>query len=133
MSTSRPIHRSAKPLPEPVLYALDLFSGLPALRVRPMFGGWGFYSEELFFALIALDTLYLRSDSAEQASFEAAGCAPFRYTYPDGRCVQMGYWTAPESALDSPQAMAPWARRALESALRQSALKKKHRFRGSGR
>lgn len=117
--------RSCRPLPEPVLHALDLFSGLPGLRARPMFGGWGFYSDDLFFALIAQNTLYLKADNDEQACFQAEGCQPFRYTYPDGRCIQMGYWTAPETALESPLAMAPWARRALHCALRQSTRKQK--------
>ena len=30
----------------------------------------------------------------------------------------MGYWTAPDAALDSPAAMLPWARAALACALR---------------
>ncbi|MFD0740474.1 hypothetical protein ACFQZQ_14410 [Lysobacter koreensis] len=31
----------------------------------------------------------------------------------------MSYWSAPEAALDSPQAMLPWARLALQAALRK--------------
>ena len=30
----------------------------------------------------------------------------------------MGYWTVPDEALDSPAAMAPWARLAIDCALR---------------
>jgi DNA transformation protein and related proteins len=107
-----------KPLPEIVTHALELFGALPGLRVRPMFGGWGFYSEDVFFALVAFDSLYLKADSTSQTHFETAGSQPFRYTYPDGRTLTMGYWTAPEEAQESPAAMLPWARRALECALR---------------
>lgn len=104
--------------PEIVAHALELFAPLPGLRVKPMFGGWGFYAEELFFALVAFDNLYLKADAISQAAFEAAGSQPFRYTYRDGRTVTMGYWTAPEEALESVAAMEPWARGALACALR---------------
>lgn len=113
-----------KPLPEIVRHALELFAPLPGLRVIPMFGGWGFYSEDLFFALVAFDTLYLKADAAAQPPFEAASCQPFRYTYPDGRTLTMGYWTAPEAALESPAAMAPYAHSALACALRARKPKK---------
>lgn len=104
--------------PEIVEHALELFAPLGAIRVKRMFGGHGFYCDELFFALVAWDTLFLKADAASQAAFEAAGSQIFRYTQPDGRTFTMGYWSAPEEALDSPQAMQPWARRAIECALR---------------
>lgn len=107
-----------KPLPEIVTHALELFASLPGVHAKPMFGGWGFYAEDVFFALVAFDTLYLKADAPSQALFEAAGSQPFRYTYKDGRTVTMGYWTAPEDTLESPAAMEPWARGALACALR---------------
>lgn len=110
-----------RPLPEVVRHAQELFAPLPGLRVKSMFGGWGFYSEDVFFALVAFDTLFLKADAASQAAFEAAGCQPFRYTYPDGRSTTMGYWSAPEESLESPAAMQPWARGALDCALRARA------------
>jgi len=33
----------------------------------------------------------------------------------------MSYWSVPEAALDSPQAMLPWAQRAHAAALRKPA------------
>lgn len=104
--------------PEIVRHARELFAPLGTIRTRRMFGGWGFYLDELFFALIVADTLYLKADAHSEAAFAAAGSAPFVYTR-DGRPVTLGYWNAPDEALDSPAAMAPWARRAIECALRQ--------------
>jgi len=44
------------------LLALDQLSrAIPGIRSRPMFGGVGIYSGQLFFALIADDTLYIRT------------------------------------------------------------------------
>ncbi len=104
--------------PEIVDHALELFAPLGAIRVRRMFGGYGFYCDNLFFALVAWDTLFLKADAEAQGPFEAAGSEVFRYTQPDGREFTMGYWSAPDEALDSPQAMLPWARQALACALR---------------
>ena len=108
----------AKPRPELVEHALELFAGLGELRARPMFGGWGFHCDEQFFALIADETLYLKADAASEADFRAAGSVPFTYTYKDGRSVTMAYWSAPEEAMESPRLMHDWARTALAAALR---------------
>jgi DNA transformation protein len=99
------------------LHCLELLSALGRPRAKAMFGGVGLYVDDLFIALIADDRLYLKANASTQAAFEAAGCEPFRYTMKDGREMTMGYWTAPEEALDSPEAMRPWARRAMEAAL----------------
>lgn len=81
-----------------------------------MFGGWGFYVDGLFIALVAFDRLYLKGDAGSQAAFSDAGCEPFCYRSGD-KAVTMGYWTAPAEAMESPAMMAPWARRALQAAL----------------
>ena len=108
-----------KPPPEIFTHALELFAPLGAIRVKPMFGGWGFYLDEVFFALEAWDCLYLKADADSEQAFIDAGCSRFVYTQKDGKTFSMGYWSAPEEALDSPAAMAPWARRAIDCALRQ--------------
>lgn len=45
----------------------------PALRARNMFGGVGVYSDDLFFALMDDDVLYLKVDDVNRARFEARG------------------------------------------------------------
>lgn len=102
--------------PEFVSHCRELLAALGAVRVRRMFGGWGLYVDELFVAIIAFDRLYLKADAASRPRFEAAGCQPFVYDA-RGRAVSLGYWTAPDEALESPALMAPWARLALQAAL----------------
>lgn len=92
------------------------------IHFRRMFGGWGFYLDELFFALIARDTLYLKADATSAPRFEAAGGTPFTYEREGIPCT-LGYWTPPDSALDSPTAMAPWARLGVDCALRHRKTK----------
>jgi DNA transformation protein len=81
-----------------------------------MFGGHGIYADELFIALVVFDRLFLKTNAATRPQFEAAGCEPFVY---DGKNkpVQVGYWTVPPDAMESPAAMQPWARLAVHAAL----------------
>jgi DNA transformation protein and related proteins len=103
-------------------HCLELLAPLGAVRARRMFGGHGLYCDDLFFALIAFDRLYLKADAATQPAFAAAGCAPFVYDGKGG-LVTLGYWTAPPAAMESPTEMQPWARLALAAALRARAAK----------
>ena len=107
----------AKP-PDIVTHACELFAPLGAIRTKRMFGGWGFYVDDVFFALVAWDTLYLKADAQSEPMFARAGSERFAYTRDDAKTFSMGYWTAPEAALESPHAMTPWARLAIDCALR---------------
>jgi len=96
----------------------------PAGRVtaRRMFGGHGIYLDGLFVAIVADDELYLKVDDITRAAFDAESCAPFVYSK-DGKPTTMSYRRAPGEAMDTPHLMLPWARRALEAALRTHAGK----------
>jgi DNA transformation protein len=108
-------------------FCAELLSPLGPVRVRRMFGGHGFYVDDLFIALIFEQQFFLQTDASIQPQFEAAGGRPFRYEG-HGRVVQMSYWTPPEEAMESPDAMLPWARLAMAAALKAlnaAAAKKK--------
>jgi len=109
---------AALELPVVVRYALELFAPLGTLRVKAMFGGWGFYCDDLFFAIVANDILYLKADAQSAATFEAVGGEAFRLLRKDGRSDTMNYWTVPEEAMESSEEMLPWARAALAAAAR---------------
>ena len=91
-----------------------------------MFGGWGISVDGLTFAIIADlgggDKLWLKADDAVRSHFEAAGCERFLWVGKT-KTASMGYYTAPEDAMDSQDAMLPWARLSLECALRAKAPK----------
>jgi DNA transformation protein len=105
-----------------VEHCIELLSALGRARSRRMFGGHGLYIDDLFVALIAYDRLFLKSDDDTRSRFEAAGCQPFTFDK-QGEPMVTSYWSAPEEAMDSPAAMAPWARLAVEAALRAQAKK----------
>lgn len=101
---------------------IEMLSPLGPVRVRRMFGGQGVYVDGLFVAIIDDGQLFLKSDDVNRARFDAAGCAHF--TFPkDGEDVITSYRRPPEEALESPPLMLPWARLALEAALRAANAK----------
>ena len=107
-----------------IAHCTELLSVLGSVRVRRMFGGHGVYADGLFLALIAGDTLYLKSDETSRPAFEAAGSQPFAFNTAKGARTVLGYWSAPDEAMESPAAMLPWARLAMASALRAAAAKR---------
>lgn len=81
-----------------------------------MFGGVGIYSGDLFFALIADDTLYFKVDDSNRPEFEARGMEPFRPYGDEGEVMQ--YYCVPEDLLEDPELLGQWAERAIGVARR---------------
>jgi DNA transformation protein and related proteins len=99
-------------------YILEqLGRAVPRIRDRSMFGGVGIYAGDLFFALIDNDTLYLKVDDSNRGDFEARGMGPFRPYGDDGE--EMGYFELPAEVLDDPDALRPWAEKAIAVAARK--------------
>ncbi|WP_422018411.1 TfoX/Sxy family protein [Roseateles sp.] len=103
---------------------VELLSPLGRVRTRRMFGGQGVYVDDLFVAIIDDGQLFLKADDITRERFDAAGCAPFTFADKDGEPVITRYRRPPEDALESPPLMLPWARLALEAALRAANAKK---------
>jgi DNA transformation protein len=101
-----------------IAYLQELFADFGAVTARARLGGHGLYHHGVMNAEAIEDGLYHKVDSQTRSLFEVEGCMPFVYTQTDKPLV-MSYWSAPAAAMDSPQAMLPWARLAFEAALRK--------------
>ena len=75
---------------------------LGPVRGRRMFGGWGIFLDDVMFALIAGERLYLKVDAETEARFAAAGAAPFTYRRGDGQAIVMSYRAAPAGTRTCP-------------------------------
>ena len=104
-------------------HCCELLSGAGGVRSKRMFGGVGLYVDDVFVAIVAGDTLYLKTDESTRERFERAGSHAFEYTA-KGEQHTTGYWSAPADAMDSPALMTPWVRLALDAALRANARAK---------
>jgi len=91
---------------------------LPVVRTRRMFGAYGLYAGDLFFAVIDDDTLYLKVDDETRGDYESRGMPPFR---PFEGHASMNYSQLPEELLEDPEALRPWVERAVDVARRARA------------
>lgn len=103
-------------------YVLEQLHPMGGITHKRMFGGVGLSRHELFFALIAEDTLYLKVDDDNREAFAAAGSEPFK---PFGGDKAMSYWSAPLEALEDPDALADWATKGIEAAARAKSKPKR--------
>lgn len=103
-------------------YLHEVFALFGTIQARRMFGGYGIYHDGLMFALVVDDTLYLKADQANLASFENAGLPPFQYQK-QGKTMKIAYYQAPPEVLEQADEAAVWARRSFAAAVRANALK----------
>lgn len=113
-------------------YCCELLSGVGKPTAKRMFGGWGISVEGMSIAwLLDLSDggdgsnakLYLKASDATRAQYEAAGCQRFVYDV-KGVPKSVNYYAAPDDAMESPDAMLPWARLALRCAIEAKATVK---------
>lgn len=102
-------------------HALDLVSSLGPVDARRMFGGYGLYARGVMFGLLDDDELFVKTDGESRPQFVSAGCR--MWVYPAAGGGDTSYYRPPDEAHEDPEAMAPWARRGLEAALRLRAAK----------
>ncbi|MBP7116707.1 MAG: TfoX/Sxy family protein, partial [Polaromonas sp.] len=67
--------------------------------------------------------LFLKASDETRTQYEAAGCQRFVYDM-KGVPKSVNYYAAPDDAMESPDAMLPWARLALRCALEAKATAK---------
>jgi DNA transformation protein and related proteins len=102
--------RNSKSFPA---FVLDQLSALNVTS-RAMFGGIGLYSEDLFFGIIARDTLFLKVDDTNRADFINAGMQPFKPSGDDAGTMK--YYAVPLEVLESVVELERWARGAIQVA-----------------
>lgn len=106
-------------------YCCELLSSVGPCTAKRMFGGFGISMGGLSIALIADlgegEKLWLKADKDTRHLFEAAGCERFIYSVTQNGvklAKSMNHYSAPEEAMESPELMTPWARLALDCALK---------------
>ena len=100
-------------------YCCELLSSVGSCVSRRMFGGYSISVDGMTLAILADlgdgERLWLKAGEGTRAVFEEAGCQRFTYEA-KGKPRSMGYYSAPDAALESALEMAPWARLALQAA-----------------
>jgi DNA transformation protein and related proteins len=108
-------------------YVLEQLAGVDQVQARAMFGGVGLYADDLFFGLLAADTLYFKVDDSNRPAYEAAGMTVFK-PYAD-RAMTMPYYQVPASVIEDSAQLGAWANAAIRAAMsaRKVARRSKRR------
>lgn len=105
----------------------QMIAGFGPVTVKRMFSGAGYFRNDLMFALVAGDALYLKTDDAGRAAFAAEGLGPFTYMKKDGEHTLTSYWRAPDRCLEDPDEMRAWCERAYAAAVNKADAKPRRR------
>src|SRR3954463_12882171 len=99
----------------------DRFAPLGRLTLRRMFGKTGVFCDGVMFAVVTENTLYLRIDDQNKATFkEAEAYPPLNYSK-GGELIDLAFWRAPDRLFDETDELIDWARAALGAAHRVAA------------
>ena len=99
-------------------FVLDQMAGIRDLRCRPMFGGYGFYRNDNFFAVLSKDRLYFKTDPAFLSHFLSRGMEPFQ---PNPKQTLKSYYEVPEEIIEDADELIIWAQRAVACRLNKKS------------
>ncbi|MEM9670065.1 MAG: TfoX/Sxy family protein [Pseudomonadota bacterium] len=102
----------------------DLFASFGVISTRKMFGVDGLYCDDLFFAIVAGDELWLKVDDTTRTEFEQIGAEQYMFEM-KGKPSPIPYYRAPEDIFDDDDKLQHWTKLALEAALRSKKPRKK--------
>jgi DNA transformation protein len=98
---------------------------LGRLAMRRMFGKTGVFCDGVMFGMVTENTLYLRVDDHNRATFkEAESFPPLNYAKQDCT-IELSFWRVPERLFDEPDELVGWARAALAAARRVAAKRER--------
>lgn len=87
----------------------DLFANDPAIKAKPMFGGYGLYFDGRIFGIIAGDELYFKADNSNVAHYVSHSSTQFSYDK-NGRNYKMSYWQVPPEIMENTHLLMKWAK-----------------------
>lgn len=91
-------------------FVLDQLKDLGPVEARRMFGSFGLYCDEIFFAIVHKGRLYFKVDAATAGEYRKRKMGPFR---PNARQTIKTYYQVPTDILDDRDELTTWAGRAI--------------------
>jgi DNA transformation protein and related proteins len=127
MLHAMPATKAPSPADEFAAYCCELLGSVGPCNAKRMFGGHGISTSGITIAIIAWDTLFLKTNTDTEAQWAAAGCKPFMYEA-KGKTMKLNYYSAPPEALESRELMRPWAQLALQAGVAARAKSSKSKL-----
>lgn len=98
---------------------------LGPVSMRRMFGKTGVFCEGVMLGMVMEDTLYVRVDDHNRATFAEAQSSPPLSYQKKGSSIDLSFWRVPERLIDEPDELVDWARAALAAAHRIAAQRER--------
>ena len=111
--------------PEYADFLSEQLAPLGRITTRRMFGKTGVFCDGAMLGMVTANTLYLRVDDDNRATFEEARSSPPLNYAKKGTLIELSFWRVPDRLFDDPDEFMKWARAALAAARR--IAKKRHR------
>ena len=92
-------------------FVVEQLDGCGLITAKRMFGGVGLYRDDVFFAIIADDVLYLKVGDKNRVDYERAKCERF-HPHGDDR-ASLSYYSVPVSVLEDPRELTMWAKKSI--------------------
>lgn len=112
--------------PEFRAFVEDQIGRVAPIRSRPMFGGLGLYSADLFFGVVDDDLVYFKVDDDTRPRYVKRRMKAFD---PMGTPMN-GYWQVPPDVIEDADELDSWVREALEVAERAGTQSRRRRSTG---
>jgi len=91
-------------------FVLDLLRELDDVEARRMFGGYGLYQDETFFAIVHQGRLYFKTDDSTVSEYRKRKMKPFR---PNAKQTLKSYYQVPLEVLEDTERLGEWAAAAI--------------------
>jgi len=107
-------------------FVCDQLQLLGQADCRPMFGSYGLYHDDVFFAILAKGRLYFKTNTVIRAAYLQRGMRPFR---PNARQTLKSYYEVPVDILEDHEQLTVWARHAIACQTSRTARRTPRRLR----
>jgi DNA transformation protein len=98
-------------------FVLDQLRELDGVEARRMFGSFGLYRDETFFAIVHKGRLYFKVDAATAGEYRDHKMKPFR---PNATQTLKSYYQVPVEIIEDADELTVWAGRAIACQQRKS-------------
>ncbi len=93
-------------------FVCDQLSEIKNLQTRKMFGGWGIYSGEKFFAIVSDGSVFFKTDAKTSERYKKMGMKPFA---PSKKQILKNYYEVPTDILEDREKLFIWADESIET------------------
>ena len=100
----------------------ERLQSIDGIRSKNMFGGVGYFMNDLMFGGIMHGAFRLKADDLNRPDYEAKGMGPWIVP---GKNMKMPYYEVPQEIIENDVQLKDWVLKAVEAAERTKKVKKK--------